>query len=305
MKLLIDCDPGIDDAMALLFAFAQPNMEILGITTVEGNAPARMTYLNALRIAGFAGKTDIPIIRGDGYRIEQNFPTDCHGLNGLGECSLPVPDVIPIQMKSEDYLLKVLSENDPNTVTIVTVGPMTNLALAYQKDPQIFRRTEKIVSMGGGKNCGNITPYAEFNYWFDAKSAQTVYQSGVFIWTIGLDVTRQVLITTALFDTIRKIGTPTAHLMEEIMPTQIAFNRSATNRDGMTPHDLIAMAACIDPSLFTWECCHMEISTRKERAGESFADFSAADKNCCLATGVKAKEILSLTLKTLLPELDI
>lgn len=310
-KLLIDTDPGIDDAFALFFAMARPEFEILGITAVSGNSPVDATLANALRIAAFAGKKgSIPVIRGHErpLRAEPHVEAGedcCHGIDGLGGSRIPYTKEGLHEGTAENFILQTLAGNDPGTVTLVSIGPMTNVAAAIQKDPETMKRVREIYSMGGAVPGGNMTPVAEFNYWADPDAAAVCYESGIPIRMVGLNATEQIVLTDREADRIRDYGGKITDSLVPMLEHSFAYYKKECGLDGMIPHDLLAMEACLNPELITWKPCHVEVSCTKVTRGECVADVVDAwkqPKNCYVAGSVDRERFLRLFFETLLPE---
>jgi purine nucleosidase len=245
-RIIIDCDPGVDDAIALLLAFASPEeIEIVGITTVVGNVSLDLTTRNALRIGAMADRQDIPVFAGCSRPIilpREERGASVHGTDGLGD--LGVPDAAH-QVQSRhavDFIIDtVLSE--PGQITLCPIGPMTNIALALIKEPAIAAKIKAIVFMGGAAfSPGNTSTDAEFNIWIDPHAAQVVLSSGIPMTMFGLDVTRHATLTQARFDILERDSSP-------IMKTAIAMMRHYGSGDASL-HDPCVTAFLIDPTLF-------------------------------------------------------
>ncbi len=307
-RLIIDCDPGIDDALALTFAMARPEFEILGITAVGGNAPIETTLHNALRLAELAGRTEIPVLRGLSPSQSAAFQSDgsCHGADGLGNSNLPPAVKQPGKGSAEDFIIQTLLNHETGSITIVSTGPLTNLAAAMKKNPDAMGRAKEIFSMGGAYLHGNITAVAEFNYWMDPAAAETVFSGNVPVYMVGLNTTEQVVLTKAHAEQMQKSESAVARALAAMLPTQFAFCEQIDSRNGMTPHDLVAMAACLNPQLIRWVPCSVQISTTKVTRGECIIDMVDAwklPKNCFVATDIDADEFFKLFFHTMLPDM--
>lgn len=193
-KVIIDCDPGIDDSLALMLALTSPELDVVGITTVSGNVPSDMGAKNALKILNHLDRLDIPVYQGAATPLKRDYvdAMDTHGEDGLGESYLPEVSSVPIHDNAIEFINQTLADN-PN-LTIIALGPLTNIALAYQAQPDVWNNCTRFVSMGGNfKSFGNCSPVAEYNYWCDPDAANYVYQHlPVKIEMIGLDVTRKL-----------------------------------------------------------------------------------------------------------------
>ncbi|MEW6634983.1 MAG: nucleoside hydrolase [Pseudomonadota bacterium] len=244
-RIIVDCDPGVDDAIALLLAFASPDeIEIVGITTVNGNVSLPLTTRNALRITAMAGRQDIPVYAGCSRPIMPGHPREpsVHGLDGLGDLGVTDATYAAQHQHAVDFIIdNVLRE--PGQITLCPIGPLTNIALALIKEPAIADKIKAIVLMGGAVfSPGNTATDAEFNIWIDPHAAQIVLSSGIPITMFGLDVTRHATLTKERFDRLERDATP-------IMKTAIAMMRYYGGGDPSL-HDPCVTAFLIDPSLF-------------------------------------------------------
>ncbi|MCK4712080.1 MAG: nucleoside hydrolase, partial [Marinosulfonomonas sp.] len=211
-KIIIDTDPGQDDAVAILLALASPgDIEVLGITAVAGNVPLPLTHKNARIICELAGKTDVPVYAGCDRPLAHTLVTaeHVHGKTGLDGPDLPDPVMQLTDGHAVDYIIDTLRAHPAGTVTLCPLGPLTNIATAFQKAPDIAAKVQELVLMGGAYfQVGNITPAAEFNIYVDPEAADIVFKSGAPIVVIPLDVTHKALVTKARNDAFRAIGTP-------------------------------------------------------------------------------------------------
>lgn len=219
-KIILDCDPGIDDALAILFALGLDKLEIIAITTVSGNRPVDQTFENARRIVALADRKDVPVFKGAYSPLDQTAPRSnlVHGEDGLGGVQI-APSVAHIEETPAALkILEMLSAYPKGEVTLVAIGPLTNLALAFAIAPDVFRRAKRLAIMGGAvATVGNVTPAAEFNFWADPLAADRVLQSGVPIDLFGLDVTHQAICTNDWLDAVASlpgaIGAPLAEMV--------------------------------------------------------------------------------------------
>jgi inosine-uridine nucleoside N-ribohydrolase len=243
IPIVIDCDPGHDDAIAILLALASPELEVRGITTVSGNAGLDKTTANALRVLEHAGRADVPVAAGADrpFMREQYVAAYVHGESGLDGPDLPPPQGSPVEQHAVDFL----AEHAPGA-TLVAVGPLTNVALMLALHPDA--RPERIVIMGGAIAEGNVTPAAEFNIWEDPEAAHRVFESGIDLTMIGLDVTHKALMTRAHADRLRasgRVGTMVAELFDFF--SQFHLRQYGTEDSPI--HDAVAVAHLIDPTL--------------------------------------------------------
>src|SRR4030088_1773822 len=191
-RVIIDTDPGVDDALALLLAMRSPELKIEGISAVAGNVPLELTLPNALRMVEIASRTDIPVAVGAKAPLMRRLVTAAyaHGENGLGGAVFPEPKIKPVSEPAAQFIRQVVRKY-PGEVTLITIGPLTNIASALNSDPELAAIIKSVVMMGGSLSGGNITPAAEFNVYVDPEAARIVFQSGIPITMVGLDVTRK------------------------------------------------------------------------------------------------------------------
>lgn len=273
--IIIDCDPGVDDAIALLLAFASPELEILGITTVAGNVPLALTQKNARQICELAHRTQIPVYAGCPRPILRSLATaeEVHGTTGLFGVDLPEP-ALPLQSQhGVDFLIETVMTAD-RPVTLATLGPLTNLAVALIKAPQIAKNIAEVVAMGGAVTHGNITPSAEFNLYVDPHAAEVVFSSGMAVTMIGLDATHQVLTTPDRLNQMKAIGTPVAHAAATLLSHYGSHDAERFGMAGSPLHDPCVIAYLLQPHLFTTKKCYVTVETQSELAiGRTIVDW--------------------------------
>lgn len=266
-KLIIDTDPGQDDAVAILLALASPELDLLGITTVAGNVPLVLTQENARKICDLAGRTDMPVFAGANAPLERPLVTaeHVHGRTGLDGPVLP-PPVTPLQDRhAVDFLIETIRTEDADSVTIAPVGPLTNIAMALRQAPDIAARIQQIVLMGGGYfEGGNITPAAEFNIYVDPEAAAEVFSAGIPIVMMPLDVTHKVLTTSARTRKIRDIGSRTAVAVADMLEFFERFDEEKYGSDGGPLHDPCTIAWMLRPGMFSGRQCNVEIETKSD-----------------------------------------
>ncbi len=308
-KIIIDTDPGQDDAVAILLALASPELEVLGITAVAGNVPLDWTQKNARKVCELASRPDIRVFAGADRPLKRLLVTaeHVHGGTGLDGPELPEPSM-PLQSQhGVDFLIEELRSQPSGTVTLCTLGALTNVALALQRAPDIAPRIQQIVLMGGGfSEGGNITPAAEFNIYVDPHAAEIVFSSGVPLVVMPLDVTHQVLTTRKRMDAIAAIGTPVARATVEMLDFFERFDVQKYGSDGGPLHDPCVIAYLLQPALFQGRSCNVEIETESELTiGMTVVDWwSVTDrpKNALFMRQVDADgffELLTERLKTL------
>jgi len=266
-KLIIDTDPGQDDAVAILLALASPEIDLLGITTVAGNVPLALTEVNARKICDLAGRQDMPVFAGADRPLARDLVTaeHVHGRTGLDGPTLPDP-VTPLQDRhAVDFIIETIRAEPPGSVTIAPVGPLTNIALALRQAPDIAPRIKRIVMMGGG--CfegGNITPAAEFNIYVDPEAAAEIFAAGIPITMMPLDVTHKAMTTAARTDAIRATGTRTAIAVAEMLEFFERFDEEKYGSDGGPLHDPCTVGWMLRPEMFSGRHCNVEIETSSE-----------------------------------------
>jgi inosine-uridine nucleoside N-ribohydrolase len=259
-KILLDCDPGHDDAIALLLALASPELELVGVTTVAGNQTLEKTTANAIRVLEFAGRTDIQVAAGaDRPLVREPFVAEyVHGKTGLDGPDLPPPQGAPVGEHAVDFLANKIREAN-GEVTLVPVGPLTNVALLLALHPDA--RPQRIVLMGGAIAEGNVTPAAEFNIWCDPEAAARVFASGIDITMVGLDITHRALFTIAHQG---RLAGRVGELVNELLRFYGAFHREVYGFDGSPIHDAVAVAHVVNPELLGTLERNVEIDIESE-----------------------------------------
>ncbi|TVQ97369.1 MAG: nucleoside hydrolase [Spirochaetaceae bacterium] len=247
--LIIDCDPGLDDAIALMVALNSSRFAVLGITAVAGNVPLRLTEYNARRLRTLLGRADVPVYAGCPRPLLQTLVTaeEIHGATGLDGAELPEPDGEAASRHAVSFLVDTLS-TAPEPVTLACTAPLTNLAVALIQRPEIAAGIREVVIMGGGINRGNITPVAEFNFYADPHAARVVFESGLPITLVPLDVTHQVLVTEDVIARIRAIGNPVSHAAADLLSYYGSTRRPALA--GAPLHDPCVIAYLLQRDLF-------------------------------------------------------
>jgi len=246
--IIIDCDPGHDDAFALLLAVASPEVELIGVTTVAGNQTLEKTTANALKVLELAGRGDVPVAAGaaDPLVRVRDVAAHVHGESGLDGPDLPAPAASPVDRHAVQFMADLIRKHG-GKVTLVPTGPLTNVALLLALEPDA--RPERIVLMGGSIGEGNRTPAAEFNIWADPEAAQRVFASGIDVTMIGLDVTHQALVDAADADALRGVGNVGRIAAELLDFYGLWHRRSYPDLAGSPLHDPVCVAHIIDPRL--------------------------------------------------------
>lgn len=265
--IIIDTDPGQDDAIALLLAFASPEIDIRAITTVAGNVPLDLTTKNALKICELASRTDVPVHAGAPRPLVHDLVTaeHVHGRTGLDGPDLPEPAITIEAENAVDVIIREAHAAGEAGLTLCVLGPMTNIALALIRDPSIAPNIARIIAMGGG--CfegGNITPAAEFNIYVDPHAARVVFESGIAITLAPLDVTHKALTTQARVDALTACNTPVCDAAASLIGFFERFDEEKYGTDGAPLHDPCVIAWLLEPDMFTGKDCHVAIETVSE-----------------------------------------
>ncbi len=250
-KIILDCDPGHDDAVAILLALGNPEIDLIGVTTVGGNQSLDKVTYNARAVLEKAHATHIPVHAGCDRPIlrSQEVAASIHGESGLDGVELPVPTRPLEDMHAVNYIIKTIMESDPQTITLVPTGPLTNIALACRLEPRIVERVKEVVLMGGGYHRGNWSAVAEFNIKVDPEAAHIVFNEPWPLTMVGLDLTHQALCTPAVQKRIEEIDTPLAHFVSGLMDS---FRKAyQDNQDFQDPpvHDPCTIAYLIDSAV--------------------------------------------------------
>jgi purine nucleosidase len=277
-KIIIDTDPGQDDAVAILLALASPDeIEVLGITAVAGNVPLALTQRTARMVCELAGRPDIPVFAGCDRPLGRDLVTaeHVHGKSGLDGPVLPDPQM-PLQDRhAVDFIIDTLRAEPSGSVTLCPLGPLTNIAMAMEKAPEIIPRIRQIVLMGGAYfQVGNITPAAEFNIYVDPQAARIVFRAGVPLVVMPLDVTHKALVTAERNDRFRALGTPVGVAVAQMTEFFERFDKEKYGSLGAPLHDPCVTAWLIRPDLFTGRHVNVEIETQSELTmGMTVADW--------------------------------
>lgn len=305
--ILIDCDPGQDDAVALLLALASPEeLDLKAITCVAGNVPLALTARNALRVCELSGRTDVPVAAGCPRPIMRRLRTaeEVHGRTGLDGVDLPDPVTALDRRHAVDLIVEICREADDGALTICPTGPMTNLALALVMAPDIRSKLREIVFMGGAAiRPGNTTPVAEFNILVDPHAARIVLEAGVPMVMLGLDVTHKAITTPTRRDAIRGLGNRVGAAVADMLAF---YDRHDIERYGMPGgplHDPCVIAYLLRPEIFGGRDCHVAVETSSELTmGQTVVDWwgvTGLAPNCKVITEVDADAFYALLLERL------
>ena len=284
-SILLDCDPGHDDAIALLLAHGNPDIELLGVTTVMGNQTLDKVTRNALAVARVAGITGVPFAAGCPRPLVRELQTapSIHGESGLDGPALPEPTLELDSRHAADLIIDTIMEREPGTVTLVPTGALTNIALAARKEPRIVSRVKEVVLMGGGYSTGNWSAVAEFNIVVDPEAAHIVFNAGWPLTMVGLDLTHQALATPAVAERIAAVGTRPARFVGELLDFFAETYREVQGFDAPPVHDPCAVAYVIDPSVLTVRRAPLDVElTGTLTLGMTVADFRAPAPESCV-----------------------
>ncbi|MEO3870605.1 nucleoside hydrolase [Nonomuraea sp. B12E4] len=295
-KVLIDCDPGIDDALALALVAGSPSLDVVGITTVGGNVDLELTTANALALREFLGLGEVPVTPGSGGALLHRTVRagHVHGATGLGDAVLPVPERGPSPGHAVDFIVEALRA-DPGEITLVAVGPLTNLALAVRKEPRVVEWARELVIMGGSYTRGNHSPAAEFNMLADPEAAAIVFGAGWTVRMLGLDVTLTAVATSDVLERMRPLG----RLADRLLVPAARSYGVVTAEGGPAIHDACAVAYVLEPSLFTCVPAVVNVETAGAYTrGMTVTDFNLRDRraNALLATALDVKGFWELVL---------
>lgn len=301
LPVIIDTDPGQDDAVAILLAFASPEIEVLGITAVAGNVPLQLTELNARKICELAGRSDTKVFAGCDRPLTRKLVTaeHVHGRTGLDGPDLPDPKMPLQQQHAVDFIVDTLMQKESGTVTLCVLGPMTNIATALKREPAIALRIKRIVAMGGGFfEGGNVTPAAEFNIYVDPEAAEIVFASGIPITLIPLDCTHQALTTKARVQPFWQMRNSAGPAIAALLEFFERFDEQKYGTDGGPLHDPCVIAWLLQPELFQSREVNVTIETKSELTlGMTVIDWwrvSDRKANATVCRGIDANRFFSL-----------
>ena len=278
-KVIIDCDPGIDDSLAIMMALSSPELEVVGLTIVAGNSPVEMGYENARKVLKFLGRMDVPVFMGAEKPMKREYVNalDTHGEDGLGESFLPNVDPSEGSQTEESavsFLRRTLGEGG---CSIIALGPMTNLADLIREDKDAFLKIEEIISMGGNfRSHGNCSPVAEYNYWEDPDSAALVYETLAendrMITMVGLDVTRKIVLTPTILEYMERLNPEVGAFVRKITKFYFDFHWEWEHIIGCVINDPLAVAIFIDPSLAQGFEAYTAVETGGISMGQTVVD---------------------------------
>jgi inosine-uridine nucleoside N-ribohydrolase len=312
-QVILDTDPGIDDAMAILLALRSPALQVLGITTVFGNADIDVATANALRLVELVGRREVPVARGAGVPLlvpKAAAPDFVHGADGLGNIGAPPPTGHVIETSAAE-LIVATARRHPGEVTLVPVGRLTNLALALALEPRLPALVKEVILMGGSASAGgNVTPVAEANIWGDPHAADAVFAAPWKVTMVGLDVTQRVLLDDARLERMAARDPRVGGFVYRISRFYKRFHEQTGVTGGFYVHDPSAVAYAIDPSLFTTEKARVRVVTEGAAIGQTIAVSGARGEEwaatrgrpeASVCRGVEADRLLRLFETTVAP----
>lgn len=299
-KIIIDTDPGVDDALTFLLALASPEIQLEALTSVHGNIGIENTTRNALAVLELCHANHVPVARGCELPLISHiyhFGKNVHGIQGVGNAKLPEPKSKVINQHAIDFLIEKINA-EPNQISVFPIGPMTNIALAIRKDPEFAKNIKELVIMGGAiKQGGNVTPLAEFNIFADPHAAHVVFHSGIPIKLIPLDVTQECLLTSADIEKLSKINSPIARFIKDATSVYLNFYKQE-GIDGCALHDPLTLATIIAPELLTFEEYYVDVDVSGGVSnGNTFADLMNVSKkpaNMKVAMQVRGRDFIDL-----------
>jgi len=302
-RILLDTDPGIDDALAILLALASPELSLEGVSVVHGNCSLEQATRNGLSILELAGAGHIPLARGCELPLVQPslLAAETHGDTGLGYASLPEPRTQPIGLHGSDFLIeKVLS--NPGEITLVAIGPLTNVALAIRKEPKFAKSLKEIIIMGGAiRHEGNVTALAEFNTYVDPHATHIVFHAGIPTTLVPLDVTYQCILTASDVERLLKINSPITKFIKDSTDFYMEYHDAWQGIKGCIINDPLALALTFAPELCDYQSLPVDVDiSGGVSMGKTFADFFNYDKkpaNMRVALGVRARDFIELFLE--------
>ena len=304
-KVIIDCDPGIDDSLALILALNSPEIEVIGITIVSGNVKADQGARNALKVLKLMKREEIPVYIGEEVPLERDLITaqDTHGEDGLGETNYQQADV-EINYGGVDFILEKARKGN---ISLIALGPLTNLAKAIEKDLEAFNMINEIVSMGGAfKSHGNCSQVAEFNYWVDPHGVKEVFdKSKVPFSMVGLDVTREIVLTPNLIELIKQIGGDVANFIVDITKFYVDFHWKQERTLGCVINDPLAVAYFIDRSICEGFTSYLDIVVDGIAVGQTLVDvgeFYKKEHNGLILNKVDSKKFMKMFLERIFPD---
>src|ERR1700693_3170701 len=303
-RVIIDTDPGVDDALALLLAMRSPEVKIEAITAVAGNVPLELSLPNALRMVEISGRTDIPVAAGAKAPLQRRLVTAtyAHGENGLGGAVFPEPTIKTVSQPAAELIRQVIRKY-PGEVLLIPIGPMTNIATALDLDSELAGMIRGIVLMGGSLSGGNITPAAEFNIYVDPEAARIVFQSGIPITMVGLDATRKTSLTEEHVRVLEAAQNPVSQAAAKIGRNAINHNHEQGFLVGPNMHDSLAVAGFLDPSLLTLRDYYVDVETTGELTAGETLGYSPSSGDLRRKPGAEKQGEMNMSIRGSAPTL--
>ena len=302
-RILIDTDPGIDDSLAILLALASPELSLEGISVVHGNCSLEQATTNGLSVLELAHATHIPLAKGCELPLVQPslLALETHGNTGLGYAKLPEPRIKPTSQHGSDFLIEKIMSN-PGEMTLVAIGPLTNIALAIRKEPRIIGTLKELVIMGGAiRHEGNTTALAEFNTFVDPHAAHIVYHAGIPTTLVPLDVTYQCVLTAQDVERLQKVDSPIPRFIKDATDFYMEYHDAYQGMKGCVINDPLALALTFAPELCDYQDLPVAVDiSGGVSMGKTFADFYNYDKktaNIKVALGVHPRDFIELFLE--------
>ena len=299
-RIIYDTDPGVDDSMAFFLAYASPEIDLLALTTVFGNGGITTTTANALRLVETAGNTDIPVVQGAANPLLHEYDgmgARVHGADGLGDSHMPPSSLRPAAGRAAEFIVEKVSAS-PGEITLVAVGPLTNLALAVSLEPDIVNLVREVIIMGGAATvAGNASPVSEANIHNDAAAARIVFEAGWPLTMVGLDVTQATIMSPEYLDALYAVGNRATDFISRIVPFYHQFH-TQQGVDGIYVHDSSAIMYAIDPTLFDTRAAYVRVCIDQESTrGQTIPDWRTQWQveptvNVCL--GVDAERLKAM-----------
>jgi len=307
-RIIMDVDPGIDDSLAILLALKSPEIIVEGITVVSGNIEVHQATKNALKAVDMAGSRETKVYKGMALPLIKEYidATDTHGTDGIGENFFPNPSRTHEKEHAVDFILNTV-RNNPGEITLLALGPLTNIAAAIKKDVETMKNVKKLVLMGGtAKHQGNCSAVAEYNFWVDPHAAEILFSSGIEVTMVGLDVTHKIVLTPNLRELINQFNNELSHYIFNITQFYVDFHWQQERTLGCVINDPLAMAILINPSLVQTKDAFVDIVTEGKAEGQSLVDFDGVwtngKINAKVCMDVDARKFFELFLGRLFPD---
>lgn len=303
-KVIMDVDPGIDDSLAIVFAGMAKQIELLGLTVVSGNIEVNQAARNAIKALQMCGRENVPVYKGEALPLKREYfdATDTHGKDGVGENFFQVEECCET-MSADDFIIRELTQ-DPGEITILALGPLTNLAKVIEKDAQALKKAKQIIIMGGAATIhGNCSPVAEYNFWVDPHAAAFFFARDYEnVVLVPLDVTYSILLTPNMREMVRQLGTELSEYVYQITGFYVDFHWAQERTLGCIINDPLTVAYLLKPEILQLLPAGVQVETEGLCLGQSVCDFFKENANTKVARGVKAEEFFRLFWLTIFPE---